>query len=261
MINCKRRKLLTAAALLSATTALQAADQTIAIVGAMDVEIEKLIPQIEQRQTTTLRGHTYYTGTLKGHKIVLTRSGIGKVNAAVTTTELINEFDVNSVIFTGIAGAVHPDLEPADVVIGTSLVQHDVDLTAFGMDEGHMSGFDSRLFPADPTLVANATTAATAVAGKERVHQGIIATGDQFVANKDDVKDIYQEFNAMALEMEGAAVAQVASLYQTPFVVIRTISDKADGSAHSDYEKMKAVTAHHSANITLKMLESMQKSS
>lgn len=232
------------------------AKPTIAIIGAMDVEIEKLIPEINHRKETTLRGHTYYTGTMRGHNVVVTRSGIGKVNAAVTTSELINKFDVDSLIFTGIAGAVHPTLEPSDVVISTSLVQHDVDLTAFGMDEGHMSGFESRLFHADAALIDQAT----AVVGKDRVHTGIIATGDQFVADKNEVKDIHDEFKAMAVEMEGAAVAQVAFLYNKPLVVIRTISDKADGSAHADYNQMKAITAHNSAGITLLMLESMQES-
>ena len=255
----KQSKLLTALILLIFSTCLPASQTkpTIAIIGAMEVEIEKLLPEIEHRKEITLRGHAYYTGILRGQNVVVTRSGIGKVNAAVTTSELITEFDADSLIFTGIAGAVHPELEPSDVVISTSLVQHDVDLTAFGMDEGHMSGFKSRQFHADLKLIDQATAAANSVVGRGRVHSGIIATGDQFIADKDEVKEIYDEFNAMAVEMEGAAVAQVALLYNKPLVVIRTISDKADRSAHSDYNHMKAITAHNSSGITLLMLEGM----
>jgi len=231
------------------------ADDTIAVIGAMDVEIEKLLPEIKNRKSVVLRGHTYHTGTMRGQDVVVTRSGVGKVNAAVTTTELINEFDVDALIFTGIAGATAPELEPNDVVISTSLVQHDVDLTAFGMKPGHMDGFKDRFFHADKALIDIANSAAIEVVGKERVSLGIIATGDQFMADKNDVKEVYTEYQAKAVEMEGAAVAQVAYLYQKPLVVIRTISDKADGSAHMDYEQMKSVTAHNSSGITLKMLE------
>lgn len=231
------------------------ADDPIAIIGAMDVEIEKLLPEIKNRKDVVLRNHTYHTGTLRGQDVVVTRSGVGKVNAAVTTTELINEFEVDALIFTGIAGATAPELDPNDVVISTSLVQHDVDLTAFGMKPGHMNGFKDRFFHADKELVDIANAAAIEVVGKERVSLGVIATGDQFMADKNDVKEVYTEYAAKAVEMEGAAVAQVAYLYNKPLVVIRTISDKADGSAHLDYEEMKSVTAHNSSGITLKMLE------
>ena len=169
----------------------------------MDVEIEKLIPEIKERKEVTLRGHTYYTGTMRGQNVVVTRSGIGKVNAAVTTTELINEFNVDALIFTGIAGATAPELEPNDVVISTALVQHDIDLTVFGQKPGQMHRFDDRFFYADKGLIDIATAAATEVVGKDRVSQGVIATGDQFMANKDDVKEVYTEYNARAVEMEG----------------------------------------------------------
>ena len=231
--------------------------ETIAVIGAMDVEIEKLLPEITNRKETKLRGHTYYTGIMRGKNVVVTRSGVGKVNAAVTTSELIREFDVDSLIFTGIAGAVDPELEPSDVVISTALVQHDVDLTAFGNKPGQMDGFDDRNFYADKALIDTATTAARGVVGKDKVNLGVIVTGDQFVADKQAVQKMYKEFKAMAVEMEGAAVAQVAFMYGKPLVVIRTISDKADGSATLDYEEMKTLTANNSAGITLKMLELM----
>ncbi|MGS0683439.1 5'-methylthioadenosine/adenosylhomocysteine nucleosidase [Shewanella sp. 125m-7] len=231
--------------------------QPIAILGAMDAEIEKLLPEIEQRQTHTIAKNTYYTGLIKGKPVVVARSGVGKVNAAITTYVLINHFNVNSIIFTGIAGAAGPKLNVADVVISTALVQHDVDLTAFGAPKGQLDGYDDRFFYADKKLQALALNAAQESVGKERVHQGVIATGDQFIADKGVVSMLLEEFNAIAVEMEGAAVAQVTGMFDIPLVVIRTISDKADGSAHLVYEEAKQVTADNSVAITLNMLSKM----
>ncbi|GIU15244.1 MULTISPECIES: 5'-methylthioadenosine/adenosylhomocysteine nucleosidase [unclassified Shewanella] len=246
-----------------AETAMHAANNTtknvkpIAILGAMDAEIEKLLPEISHRQTYNVAKNTYYTGFIEGKPVVVARSGVGKVNAAITTYVLINQFDVNSIIFTGIAGAASPELNVADVVISTALVQHDVDLTAFGAPKGQLDGYDDRLFYADKKLQALALNAAKESIGKARVHSGIIATGDQFIADKAVVSMLRQEFNAIAVEMEGAAVAQVTDMFDIPLVVIRTISDKADGSAHLTYEDAKQTTADNSVAITLNMLSKM----
>lgn len=231
--------------------------QPIAILGAMDAEIEKLLPEISQRQVHTVAANTYYTGLIQGKPVVVARSGVGKVNAAITTYVLINEFNVRSIIFTGIAGAASPELNVADVVISTELVQHDVDLTVFGAPKGLLDGYDDRYFYADKKLQALAVNAAKDAVGQARVHSGIIATGDQFIADKAVVNMLLKEFNAMAVEMEGAAVAQVADMFDIPFVVIRTISDKADGSAHLAYEEAKQVTADNSVAITLNMIGKM----
>ncbi|PSU96288.1 5'-methylthioadenosine/adenosylhomocysteine nucleosidase [Photobacterium kishitanii] len=242
------------AAVLSSCSFFASATQTIAIVGAMDAEITNLLPHIKNKQTITIGQHRYYQGNIGSHSVIVTHSGVGKVNAAVTTTTLIREFKVDKLIFTGIAGAAAPQLSPTDVVISTALVQHDVDLTVFGQKPGHMDGFDDRYFYANSELTTQAFTAAQQVIGQQKVFKGIIATGDQFIANKQKVNFIHNEFNAMAIEMEGAAVAQVAFMFNKPFVVIRTISDKADGSAHFDYPKLKQITADNSVAITLAML-------
>ncbi|GGI70035.1 5'-methylthioadenosine/S-adenosylhomocysteine nucleosidase [Shewanella hanedai] len=231
--------------------------QPIAIMGAMDAEIEKLLPEIKQRQTHTIAKNTYYTGQIQGKPVVVTRSGVGKVNAAITTYVLINHFNSSSIIFTGIAGAAGPELNVADVVISTALVQHDVDLTAFGAPKGQLDGHDDRYFYADKKLQNIALEAAKKVVGKDRIHSGIIATGDQFIADKAVVSMLLEEFNAIAVEMEGAAVAQVADMFDIPLVVIRTISDKADGSAHLVYEEAKQVTADNSVAITLNMISKL----
>ncbi|MCL1139792.1 5'-methylthioadenosine/adenosylhomocysteine nucleosidase [Shewanella pneumatophori] len=234
-----------------------AISQPIAILGAMDAEIEKLLPEISQRQTHSIAKNTYYTGFIANKPVVVARSGVGKVNAAITTYVLINQFNVNSIIFTGIAGAASPELNVADVVISTALVQHDVDLTAFGAPKGQLDGYDDRLFYADKKLQKLALDAAKEAVGEKRVHSGIIATGDQFIADKGVVSMLLKEFNAIAVEMEGAAVAQVTDMFAIPLVVIRTISDKADGSAHLTYEDAKQTTADNSVAITLNMLSKM----
>ncbi|EGU42391.1 putative 5'-methylthioadenosine/S-adenosylhomocy steine nuclosidase [Vibrio ichthyoenteri ATCC 700023] len=240
-----------------AVYALPSAASTIGIVGAMDVEVEALLPKIENQQVKQIGSHTFYTGEIEGKEVIVTKSGVGKVNAAMTTTLLIQSFGVEQLIFTGIAGASEPKLDPLDVVISTSLVQHDVDLTMFGKPKGELPDYEDRLFYADKNLQKHAFDAAVDVLGKESVYQGIIASGDQFIANKEVVTGIYKEFNAMAVEMEGAALGQVADAFNVPYVVIRTISDKADGSAEVVYSDLKKATADNSAKITLNMLKRM----
>lgn len=249
-------KLLLSALLCSASFFVQAT-QTIAIVGAMDEEISALLPALKNPSIETIAGQSFHKGSIQDHPVVITRSGVGKVNAAVTTTLLIERFGADKLIFTGIAGALSPKLSPTDVVISTSLVQHDVDLSAFGSPLGLLDGYTERYLPSDLTMQKEALDAATRLLGNEKVFSGIIATGDQFIADKKLVNHIYKEFNAMAIEMEGAAIAQVANKFNKPFVVIRTISDKADGSAHLDYPLLKQKTADNSVAITLEMLKTM----
>ncbi len=229
----------------------------IALLGAMDVEIEGLLPKIENRKTHQLAANTYYTGTINGKEVVVARSGVGKVNAAVTTHTLITQFNVEKIIFTGIAGAASSELNVADVVVSSDLIQHDVDLTVFGAPKGLLDGYEDRAFKTDKTLQALAIDAARKVVGADKAHIGTVVTGDQFIADKAKVAEMQQEFDAMAVEMEGAAVAQVADMYKVPLVVIRTISDKADGSAHLSYEEAKQATAHNSVAIVLEMLKSL----
>ncbi len=156
------------AAVLASCSFFASATQTIAIVGAMDAEITNLLPHIKNKQTITIGQHRYYQGNIGSHSVIVTRSGVGKVNAAVTTTTLIREFKVDKLIFTGIAGAAAPQLSPTDVVISTALVQHDVDLTVFGQKPGHMDGFDDRYFYANSELTTQAFTAAQQVIGQQK---------------------------------------------------------------------------------------------
>ncbi len=231
--------------------------QPLGIIGAMDVEIEKIHAAMQGVETQEIANKTFYKGKIHNQDVLLVKSGVGKVQAAVTTDVLAREFKVGNIIFTGVAGAASPKVDVKDVVIANALVQHDVDLTEFGAPKGQLDGYDKRDFATDVELSEKLYAIAQDLLGKDHVHQGLVATGDQFIANKQIVAEIHQEFGALAVEMEGAAVAQVADLYDIPFAVLRTMSDKADGSAKLTYEEMKSVTAQQSSQILLTYLKQL----
>lgn len=232
--------------------------QKIALIGAMDSEIEFLKNSMKNVTETKIGAITYYEGILEEKDVVLLKTGVGKVNAAIGADTVIREFKVESIIFTGVAGAVDNKLNIADIVVSKDLVQHDVDLTAFGRPMGLIPGSESIEFKADKNLIDIAYESAVKVLGKDKVKIGRIATGDQFIADKDKVEMIGKVFGASAVEMEGGAVAQVAHLYNIPFVVLRAVSDKADGSAKMTYEDFVIIAADNSANIVKEMLKKIK---
>ncbi|WP_300329806.1 5'-methylthioadenosine/adenosylhomocysteine nucleosidase [Fusobacterium sp.] len=230
----------------------------IGIIGAMDSEIDLLKKSMTDITSKKIGKITFYQGKLQNKDVVLFRTGIGKVNSAVGTDIAIREYGVNKIIFTGIAGAVDHSLNVLDLVISDKLAQHDFDLTAFGCPLGLIDEEESPFFYADKDLVEVAKKSAVKVLGEDKVHIGTVISGDQFIADKEKVVNLGKTFEAKAVEMEGASVAQVAgSMYKVPFVVLRTISDKADGSAHMSYEDLKPVASDHSAKIVLEMLNNL----
>ncbi|WP_288404159.1 5'-methylthioadenosine/S-adenosylhomocysteine nucleosidase, partial [uncultured Deinococcus sp.] len=156
----------------------------LAIIGAMDEEIELLLGELQGREDLSFPGATLHRGVLDGVPVLLTRGGIGKVNAAMTTAWLLSQ-GASRVIFTGVAGGVHPELRVGDIVVSTDLVQHDVDVTALGYDRGTVPG-EPPAWVADETLRALAREAAAEVEGV-RVTEGRVASGDQFVASVGEV--------------------------------------------------------------------------
>lgn len=223
----------------------------LAIIGAMDEEIELLLADLLQREDLTFPGVTLHRGALGGVSVLLTRGGIGKVNAAMTTTHLIMN-GATQVIFTGVAGGVHPELRVGDIVISTDLVQHDVDVTALGYDLGTVPG-EAPAWSADPYLRAVALAAAQDVEGVQ-VQEGRVASGDQFIASREGVQRLWKSFKASCAEMEGAAVAQVCAKAGVPFVVIRSISDTADHDANVDYREFMPLVARHAKLVVRGML-------
>ncbi|MFC5703482.1 5'-methylthioadenosine/adenosylhomocysteine nucleosidase [Cohnella faecalis] len=229
---------------------------TIGLIGAMQEEIELLLGQLQNAETERHAGITYYKGTLHGRKTVLCKSGVGKVNAAVCTQALIDRFGADAVIFTGVAGAVDPKLNIGDIVISTSSVQHDMDVTPLGFTRGVIPYQEVSDFPADERLISLAQEAGE-IALPGRCHTGKVLSGDQFVADREFVKKLREELDGACTEMEGAAVAQVCFMNDVPHVIIRSMSDKADGSAHVNFAEFTVEAANRSFSIVNEMVRKL----
>lgn len=225
----------------------------IGIIGAMDEEITLYKEGMDLARKTRKTGITYYEGQWEGKEVVLCKCGVGKVNASVCTQILIDTFQVGAIIFTGVAGALHPDLEIGDIVVGTDCQHHDMDVTALGFPRGVIPFTDMSVFHADERLVHAAVQASEQVA-EGKTMTGRILSGDQFIASRDTVRELYETMGGMCTEMEGAAVAQVCAMNEVPFVVIRSMSDKADGSAHVNFPEFTKLASQRSYEIVKSML-------
>lgn len=225
----------------------------LAIMGAMDEEISVLLAELQERTDLEVLGGTLYQGILDGQKVLICKCGIGKVNAALSTAALVAA-GATRLVFTGVAGGVHPDLKVGDIVISRDLLQADVDVTALGYDLGTVPGEQAR-WQADAELQTIAQEAARKIVAAEvTVQVGCIASGDQFVASVAGVRRIHEQFGADCVEMEGAAVAQVCHKARLPFVVIRSISDTADQGANVDYQTFMPRMAERAAEVVHAML-------
>lgn len=228
----------------------------IGIIGAMDEEVEVLIKEISLDRKEKKAMMEFNCGELWGQKVVVVRSGIGKVNAAVCAQILADDFKVDYVINVGIAGGIGENINPGDVVIANNLIQHDMDTSAFGDRIGQIPRLDTFDFKCSEALVEKAEEASSCLQnGKSYV--GRIVTGDQFIADVEKIRWLKSEFDAVACEMEGGSIAQVCYLNNIPFVVIRSISDNANTGAHMDYEKFKYIAVDNSVKILRNMIENM----
>ena len=205
----------------------------------MREEVERLEASLQQPGQRSAGPFTWLEGHLDGHQVLLAECGIGKVNAAALTQALLGA-GATRLVFTGVAGAVHPDLNVGDVVIGSEAVQHDVDVTGLGYQPGEVPGC-GKVWQADPQLVDAAQAAAAALGVKVMV--GRVASGDQFVADVQTTQRLRNDFGALCTEMEGAAVAQVCHRWGVPFVIVRSISDSADHSANVDFRAFTQIAA------------------
>lgn len=227
----------------------------IGIIGAMDEEIALYLEAMGQTTQTVKAGITYYAGVMEGKEVVLCKSGVGKVNAAVTTQILIDQFQVERVIFTGVAGAVHPDLTIGDIVVSTDCIQHDIDVSPLGFAPGQIPFTDHWIWSADQELMQQAIEAGKELEAGVQVVSGRILSGDQFVASREKVQWLYEQFQAHCTEMEGASVGQVCAMNSVPFVVVRSMSDKADGSAHVNFVEFTKLASERSYAIVRNMLK------
>jgi adenosylhomocysteine/aminodeoxyfutalosine nucleosidase len=227
----------------------------IAIMGAMREEIAPILEKVENIKETDYAGNTYYEATYKGKSVAIAYSKIGKVFSALTATILIEKFGCDMLLFSGVAGGIDPDLNVGDLIIADGLCQHDLDITAFGHPHGFVPEGEVCM-PTDPHL----RRLAHSVAQKRGVplKEGVIATGDQFVANTERKSWIAEIFNAHALEMEGASVAVVCNALDIPFFILRAISDSADMDAGFDFDTFLESSAKQSAEFILDMVEAIE---
>jgi adenosylhomocysteine/aminodeoxyfutalosine nucleosidase len=226
----------------------------IAILGAMREEIEPLLPKIQNLQKHEYAANIFYTGTLAGKEIAMAYSKIGKVNAALTATLLIEKFGCGKLLFSGVAGGINENLKIGDLIIGETLIQHDVDITAFG----HPWGFipeSGDFVESDKALNELAKKVASKLGIK--IISGTIATGDQFIASEEKKEWIKATYKADALEMEGASVGYVCKCLNVPFFVLRAISDTADMDAGFSFEEFLVSSAKVSANFLENMINEL----
>ena len=228
--------------------------KTIGIIGAMEVEVAILKEKMEDVRIIKKASMDFYEGILAGKKVVVVRSGIGKVNAGICAQILADVFSVDAIINTGIAGSLNKNINIGDIVLSTDVVQHDMDATGFGYRKGQIPQMPVFFFNADDNLRRLAAEVCKEVNPDIQVFEGRIASGDQFVCDQDVKNRIVSEFSAYATEMEGAAIGQAAYLNEIPFLVVRAISDKADGSVQMDYSEFEKAAVDHSVRLTLNML-------
>ncbi|NQG97992.1 5'-methylthioadenosine/adenosylhomocysteine nucleosidase [Streptococcus suis] len=223
------------------------------IIAAMPQELAILVDNLVDSQEVEVLGRTYFQGRLGQHEVVLVQSGVGKVMSAMSVAILAEKFAVDIIVNTGSAGAVAEGIAIGDVVVADRLVYHDVDLTAFGYPHGQMSGQDL-YFPADSSLLEKL---AAVLKEQEQVgHIGLIATGDSFIAGQDKIAAIRSNFpDVLAVEMEGAAIAQAAVNAGKPFLVIRAMSDTAQGDANITFDEFIIQAGERSAQTLIAFLE------
>lgn len=229
----------------------------IGIIGAMQEEVSLLQEEMAVEETVEKAGMVFYKGELCGQKVVIVKSGIGKVNAALCAQILVDLFQVDTLINTGIAGSLDAQIDIGDMVISTDAVQHDMDASIFGDPIGQIPRMDTFSFPVDEKLVKLAKEVNEEENPDIRTFMGRIVSGDQFVSSAEVKEKIVSNFHAMCTEMEGAAIAHAAYLNKVSCVIIRAISDKADNSAVMDYPEFERQAIVHSVRLVRGLMKKL----
>lgn len=224
------------------------------IIGALDIEVKLLIDELEDKKTEEHSIMTFYSGRLRGRDVVIAQCGVGKVAAAVCAQIMITRYNVAAIINTGVAGALNPLLRQGDVVFASSLVQHDVDTTAFGDDPGYITATGCVYMRCDEAL-SRALGYGKLASDRYTSTFSTIATGDQFVHSEERTNFIRGTFCADACDMEGGAIAQVCIMAGIPFAAARCMSDNANGEAAIAYSDFAPIAAQRCANIVMNALE------
>lgn len=228
----------------------------LALIGAMPEELAAVLACMPDAHCETVAGRKFWLGHMQGHDVVVVLSGIGKVAAAITATVLIEKFQVHSILFTGVAGGLAAHVQVGDVVVAAELLQHDMDASPlFPKHVVPLSGCAK--FSTDMAITQRLIESAKQALPEVPVHAGLIISGDQFVSSAAESKRLQNELpDALAVEMEGAALAQVCHDYGIPLGVVRILSDRADDDAHTDFSKfVKNVASHYSVAIVSEFLK------
>ena len=226
----------------------------IAILGAMQEEIAPILSNLKEYQTIDYAQNSFYFAKFGEHELVVAYSKIGKVNSAITATLMIEKFSCEVVFFAGVAGSLNPDLHIGDIVYATFTAQHDLDLTAFGHPHGFVPGINVFEHTDDKL---NRIASAVAKKHNIKIQPSIIVSGDQFICDNDKKTWIKNTFNADAVEMEGASVAQVCAMIGVPFFMLRVISDEANDTADVDFDKFLETSSEISARFLINMIEEL----
>lgn len=221
----------------------------IGIIGAMELEVETLKSEMSVERKVSKAGMEFNEGTLNGTKVVIVRSGIGKVNAALCVQILADVFEVTHIINTGVAGSLNAKLDIGDILISKIALHHDMDATNFGYPLGQVPQMDIKEFPADEHMITLAQETCAKELPELHTLVGRVVSGDQFIADKTVKEKLITNFAGDCCEMEGAAIAHGAYLNRIPFVILRAISDKADDSAQMDYPTFERHAAEHCTKL------------
>ena len=225
----------------------------IGIIGAMDEEVSALVGMLIKPKRERIGSVEFFVGKIFGKRVAVAKCGVGKVFAALTAEAMILNYSPKLLVNTGVGGALGAGITTTNVVIADKLCQHDMDTSAVGDPKGLISGINKIYFETDERAVEILSRAAAELAITSFV--GTIATGDQFVSSTSEKARIVSEFSAICCEMEGAAIAQVATVNNVPFAVVRAISDSADGEATMDFPTFLPIAAENSTKMTLSLIK------
>jgi adenosylhomocysteine/aminodeoxyfutalosine nucleosidase len=228
----------------------------LAIMGAMEEEIEPLLAYFENVKVTEYADNKYYEVVYNGLDIVVAYSKIGKVFASLTAATMIEKFSCDTLLFSGVAGAINPKLKIGDLIIADKLCQHDLDITAFGHPSGFVPGGSVFI---ETSKKLREVAKEVAKQNSLNVLEGTIATGDQFVHSNKRKEFIEKTFHADALEMEGGSVAVICNALKIPFFILRAISDSADMDAGFDFDEFLKSSAETSADYLIKIVDNLNK--
>ena len=265
---------ITLAVLLLVSPTVALAQSVVGVLGIAG-EVAPIERRLQDSREVAVRGYVFRVGNLNGRKVVVGRSGIGKVNAAIITTLLIGEFNPSAILFSGTAGAIDPGLHPGDVVIGATVAQHDVGLQTSdgirrrGIRNPLTGDLDPLLVPAPEALLTAARQSAQGLSlppvrmpdgedRKPRIVEGVIVTGDVFLADAAHQRMLRDTLGATAVEMEGAAVVQTCRQFGVSCLVVRSITDRADGQAETSYQQFITMASENAATLVAAIIARLE---